>query len=73
MCQEVVFLEALLKNCQKKKQENTQKACFDHPSELYQILLCPLWVMMFTVNFQRTELYLLTKQFARSNLQIIVT
>ena len=22
MCQEVVFLEALLKNCQKKKQEN---------------------------------------------------
>ena len=35
MCQEVVFLEALLKNCQKKQQENTQKASFDHPSESY--------------------------------------
>ena len=35
MCQEVVFLEALLKNCQKKKQENTRKASFDHPSESY--------------------------------------
>lgn len=36
MCQEVVFREALLKNCpKKKKQENTQKASFDHPSESY--------------------------------------